>query len=51
MADALLTFENVRAGYGEAVVLDDISFEIPERGSLAVLWAATVLENRHCCSR
>ena len=36
-AGALLAFNNVRAGYGEAVVLDDISFEIPERGSLAVL--------------
>jgi branched-chain amino acid transport system ATP-binding protein len=37
MAEPLLSFNNVRAGYGEAVVLDDISFEIPERGSLAVL--------------
>jgi len=37
MADPLLSFKNVRAGYGEAVVLDDISFEMPERGSLAVL--------------
>jgi branched-chain amino acid transport system ATP-binding protein len=37
MADALLSFNNVRAGYGEAVVLDDISFAMPERGSLAVL--------------
>ncbi len=38
MADApLLAFKNVRAGYGEAVVLDDISFEMAERGSLAVL--------------
>jgi branched-chain amino acid transport system ATP-binding protein len=37
MAEALLTFKNVRAGYGEAIVLDDISFEVPERGSLAVL--------------
>jgi branched-chain amino acid transport system ATP-binding protein len=36
-ADALLAFQNVRAGYGEAVVLDDISFEVAERGSLAVL--------------
>jgi ABC-type branched-subunit amino acid transport system ATPase component len=27
----------VRSGYGEAVVLDDISFEVAERGSLAVL--------------
>ncbi|HEY5607793.1 MAG TPA: ABC transporter ATP-binding protein [Alphaproteobacteria bacterium] len=37
MAEPLLAFQNVRAGYGEAVVLDDISFEIAERGSLAVL--------------
>jgi branched-chain amino acid transport system ATP-binding protein len=37
MAEPLLAFKNVRAGYGEAVVLDDISFEMPERGSLAVL--------------
>jgi branched-chain amino acid transport system ATP-binding protein len=41
MADSstgpLLAFQNLRAGYGEAVVLDDISFEIAERGSLAVL--------------
>jgi len=37
LAEPLLSFKNVRAGYGEAVVLDDISFEMPERGSLAVL--------------
>jgi branched-chain amino acid transport system ATP-binding protein len=37
MVENLLTFRNVRAGYGEAVVLDDVSFEIAERGSLAVL--------------
>jgi branched-chain amino acid transport system ATP-binding protein len=37
MADALLALKNVRAGYGDAVVLSDISFEIPEKGSLAVL--------------
>ena len=37
MAEPLLSFKNVRAGYGEAVVLDDITFAIPERGSLAVL--------------
>src|SRR6187549_976989 len=37
MVDALLSFKNVRSGYGEAIVLDDISFEISERGSLAVL--------------
>ncbi len=37
MSEPLLSFKNVRAGYGEAVVLDDISFAMPERGSLAVL--------------
>jgi len=37
LAGPLLAFQNLRAGYGEAVVLDDISFEIAERGSLAVL--------------
>ncbi len=37
MGEALLALEHVRAGYGDAVVLDDISFEIPEHGSLAVL--------------
>lgn len=37
MAETLLALRNVRAGYGEAVVLDDISFEVPEQGSLAVL--------------
>ena len=36
-AEPLLAFRNVRAGYGEAIVLDDITFEMPERGSLAVL--------------
>jgi len=37
MAEPLLRLEGVRAGYGEAVVLDDVSLEIPDRGSLAVL--------------
>ena len=37
MPEPLLSFKNVRAGYGEAVVLDDITFEMPERGSLTVL--------------
>jgi branched-chain amino acid transport system ATP-binding protein len=37
MAEPLLAFESVRAGYGEAVVLDNVSFQVPERGSLAVL--------------
>ena len=36
-AEPLLAFRDVRAGYGEAVVLDGIAFEMPERGSLAVL--------------
>jgi branched-chain amino acid transport system ATP-binding protein len=37
MADTLLKLENVTAGYGDAVVLHDISLELPEHGSLAVL--------------
>jgi len=37
MADALLVLDDVRAGYGSAVVLDGVSLEIPEHGSLAVL--------------
>ena len=38
MPDApLLALDNVRAGYGDAVVLNNISLELPERGSLAVL--------------
>ena len=37
MADTLLALEHLRAGYGEAIVLDDIALEVPERGSLAVL--------------
>jgi len=37
MAESLLELRGVRAGYGEAVVLDEISLDIPERGSLAVL--------------
>jgi len=37
MAEPLLRLEGVRAGYGEAVVLHDISFALPENGSLAVL--------------
>jgi branched-chain amino acid transport system ATP-binding protein len=34
---SLLELKGVRAGYGDAVVLDDISLEIPANGSLAVL--------------
>ena len=33
----MLELKNVRAGYGEAVVLEDISLELPADGSLAVL--------------
>jgi branched-chain amino acid transport system ATP-binding protein len=32
-----LKLSKVRAGYGETVVLEDIEFSLPERGSLAVL--------------
>jgi branched-chain amino acid transport system ATP-binding protein len=37
MSAGLLTVEGMRAGYGEAVVLDDISLDVPEHGSLSVL--------------
>jgi branched-chain amino acid transport system ATP-binding protein len=37
MPEALLALDQVRAGYGDAVVLDGVSFEVPEHGSLAVL--------------
>jgi branched-chain amino acid transport system ATP-binding protein len=37
MAETLLALEHVRAGYGDAVVLDDVSFDVAEHGSLAVL--------------
>ena len=37
MAEPLLEFRDVRAGYGEAVVLDGVSFALPVGGSLAVL--------------
>jgi branched-chain amino acid transport system ATP-binding protein len=33
----MLELKGVRAGYGEAVVLEDISLELPANGSLAVL--------------
>jgi branched-chain amino acid transport system ATP-binding protein len=32
-----LVLSGVRAGYGETVVLEDLGFSLPERGSLAVL--------------
>jgi branched-chain amino acid transport system ATP-binding protein len=37
MAEPLLKLENVTAGYGDAVVLHDVSLTLPENGSLAVL--------------
>jgi len=37
VAEPLLSLHDIRAGYGSAVVLDGIAFELPERGSLAVL--------------
>jgi branched-chain amino acid transport system ATP-binding protein len=37
MAEPLLSLQHVTAGYGDAVVLHDISLDLPEHGSLAVL--------------
>ena len=37
MAEPLLVLEDVRAGYGDSIVLDGVSLELPETGGLAVL--------------
>lgn len=37
MADPLLSLRNVTAGYGDAVVIDDVSFDIAEGAGLALL--------------
>ncbi len=37
MAEPLLKLDKVTGGYGDAVVLHEVSFELPEHGSLAVL--------------
>jgi branched-chain amino acid transport system ATP-binding protein len=37
MSEPLLSLDKVRAGYGDAVVLHEVSLELPENGSLAVL--------------
>jgi branched-chain amino acid transport system ATP-binding protein len=37
MADSLLSLSDVRAGYGAGIVLDGVTFDLPERGSLALL--------------
>jgi branched-chain amino acid transport system ATP-binding protein len=37
MAEPLLAIADLRAGYGSAVVLDDVSFDVASQGGLAVL--------------
>jgi len=37
MAEPLLVLDDVRAGYGDSIVLEGVSLEVPEQGSLAVL--------------
>jgi branched-chain amino acid transport system ATP-binding protein len=37
MTTPLLSLHDIRAGYGSGVVLDGVSLDVPERGSLAVL--------------
>ncbi len=37
MVDALLSLAHVHAGYGDALVLHDVSVDVPENGSLALL--------------
>src|SRR5215468_7891602 len=37
MSGALLAVEHLTAGYGDAVILDDVSLELARHGSLALL--------------
>lgn len=37
MSEPLLSLKNVHAGYGDAMVLHDVSFDLPANGSLALL--------------
>jgi branched-chain amino acid transport system ATP-binding protein len=37
MADALLSLAHVHAGYGDALVLHDVTLDVPDNGSLALL--------------
>ena len=37
MAEPLLSVSNLKAGYGDAVVIDGVSLEVPAQGSLALL--------------
>jgi len=37
MVSSLLSLGDVRAGYGAGIVLDGVTFDLPERGSLALL--------------
>jgi branched-chain amino acid transport system ATP-binding protein len=37
VSEPLLSLHEVRAGYGPAIVLDGVSFDVPQRGGLAVL--------------
>jgi len=37
MAEPLLVLEDVRAGYGDSIVLDGVSLELPATGGLAIL--------------
>ena len=49
MAEALLALDDVRAGYGDAVVLDDISFEMPEQAAASRCSGATASARPRCC--
>ena len=51
MAEPILELRGVRAGYGDAVVLDDISFALPENGSLALLGRNGVGKSTHVSHR
>ncbi len=50
MAEPLLALENVRAGYGDAVVLDGISFEVRGAAAASRCSGATASARARCCS-
>jgi ABC-type branched-subunit amino acid transport system ATPase component len=49
MSEPLLSIADLRAGYGSAVVLDDISLELAAQGGIALL-GRKVSANPLCCS-
>ena len=50
MAEPLLAFDDVRAGYGDSVVLDDVSFDVAGERQPRGARAQRRRQDRRCCS-